>query len=104
MGHLGEGLPFYQWRINMTLERDWKASRSFREVFSQHFYVTTSGFWSDPALLCVMQEIGLDRIMFSVDYPFAPNQPATEWLHQVPLCAEDRAKLAGGNAKRLLKL
>jgi len=104
MGHLGEGLPFYQWRINMTLGRDPQAGRGFREVFSQHFYVTTSGFWSDPALLCVMQEIGLDRIMFSVDYPFAPNQPATEWLHQTPLCAEDREKLAGGNAKRLLKL
>ncbi len=103
-GHLGEGLPFYLWRINMTLGREWKASRSFREIYSQHVYVTTSGFWSDPALLCVIQEIGLDHIMFSVDWPFAPNQPATEWLHQVPLCADDRAKLAGGTAKRLLKL
>jgi predicted TIM-barrel fold metal-dependent hydrolase len=103
-GHLGEGLPFYAWRINMALERDWKPNRSFREVFAQHFYVTTSGFWSDPALLCTIQELGLDRIMFSVDWPFAPNQPATEWLHSVPLCAEDRAKLAGGNAKKLLKL
>jgi predicted TIM-barrel fold metal-dependent hydrolase len=103
-GHLGEGLPFYLWRINMTLGREWKASRTFREVFSQHVYVTTSGFWSDPALLLCMQEIGLDHIMFSVDYPFAPNKPATEWLHAVPLCAEDRAKLAGGTAKRLLKL
>jgi predicted TIM-barrel fold metal-dependent hydrolase len=103
-GHLGEGLPFYAWRINMALGREWKPSRTFRDVFSEHFYITTSGFWSDPALLCCIQELGLDRIMFSVDYPFAPNQPATEWLHSVPLCAEDRAKLAGGNAKRLLKL
>jgi predicted TIM-barrel fold metal-dependent hydrolase len=103
-GHLGEGLPFYAWRINMALERDWKPSRSFRDTFAEHFYVTTSGFWSDPALLCCIQELGLDRIMFSVDWPFAPNQPATEWLHSVPLCAEDRAKLAGGNAKKLLKL
>jgi 2,3-dihydroxybenzoate decarboxylase len=103
-GHLGEGLPFYAWRINMALERDWKPSRSFRDVFSEHFYVTTSGFWSDPALLCCIQELGLDRIMFSVDYPFAPNRPATDWLGAVPLCAEDRAKLAGGNARRLLKL
>lgn len=103
-GHLGEGLPFYLWRINMTLGREWKASRTFRDVFSEHVYVTTSGFWSDPALLCCIQEIGLDHIMFSVDYPFAPNQPATEWLHNVPLCADDRAKLAGGTAKRLLKL
>jgi len=103
-GHLGEGLPFYAWRINMAFGRDWKPSRTFRDVFSEHFYITTSGFWSDPALLCCIQELGLDRIMFSVDYPFAPNQPATEWLSNVPLCAEDRAKLAGGNAKRLLKL
>lgn len=103
-GHLGEGLPFYLWRITMTLGREWKASRTFRDVYSEHVYVTTSGFWSDPALLCCMQEIGLDHIMFSVDWPFAPNQPATEWLHNVPLCADDRARLAGGNAKRLLKL
>jgi 2,3-dihydroxybenzoate decarboxylase len=103
-GHLGEGLPFYLWRINMTLGREWKASRTFRDTYCAHVNVTTSGFWSDPALLCCMQEIGLDRIMFSVDYPFAPNRPATEWLQQVPLCAADRARLAGGNAKRLLRL
>jgi predicted TIM-barrel fold metal-dependent hydrolase len=42
--------------------------------------------------------------MFSVDYPFAPNQPATQWLKTIPLCAEDKAKIAGGNAKRILKL
>jgi predicted TIM-barrel fold metal-dependent hydrolase len=104
LGHLGEGLPFYAWRINMALERDWKPSRSFKDVFCSHFNVTTSGFWSDAALLCSIQELGLDRIMFSVDYPFAPNKPATEWLHSVPLCYEDRVKLASGNARRLLKI
>jgi 2,3-dihydroxybenzoate decarboxylase len=103
-GHLGEGLPFLQWRINMTMERDNKGGRGFRDVFSEHFYVTTSGFWSDPALLLCVQELGVDHIMFSVDWPFAPNQPATEWLHKIPLSAEDNAKIASGNAKRLLKL
>jgi predicted TIM-barrel fold metal-dependent hydrolase len=104
LGHLGEGLPFLLWRINMGFAREAKASRGFREVFCEHFWITTSGFWSDPALLCCVQEMGVDRIMFSVDYPFAPNQPATEWLHKIPLCAEDRAKIASGNARRLLKL
>src|SRR5271154_4147425 len=70
IGHLGEGLPFYLWRISMGFERDRKDSKSFRDVFCEHFYVTTSGFFSDPALLCCMMEIGIDRIMFSVDYPF----------------------------------
>ena len=103
-GHFGEGLPFYAWRINMAFERDWKRSRSFKDTFCEHFYVTTSGFWSDAQLICCIQELGLDRIMFSVDWPFAPNRPATAWLDTVPLCPEDKVKLAGGNARRILKL
>jgi 2,3-dihydroxybenzoate decarboxylase len=103
-GHLGEGLPFLQWRINMTMERDNKGGRGFRDVFSEHFYITTSGFWSDPALLLCVQELGVDHILFSVDWPFAPNKPATDWLHRIPFSAEDRAKIANGNARRLLKL
>ena len=42
--------------------------------------------------------------MFSVDYPFVANKPGTDWLPTIPLCAEDKAKIAGGNAMRLLKL
>ena len=104
MGHLGEGLPFLMWRINMALNRQGSDKKPFREVFSEHFTITTSGFWSDPALLLCVQEMGIDRIMFSVDYPFAPNQPATEWLSRIPYSAEDKAKIAGGNARRILKL
>ncbi len=103
-GHLGEGLPFYTWRINMTLARDGRHEQWFRDIFTSHFHITTSGFWSDPALMMCVQELGVDRIMFSVDWPFAPNRPATDWLHRIPLCAEDRAKIASGNARRLLKL
>jgi 2,3-dihydroxybenzoate decarboxylase len=42
--------------------------------------------------------------MFSVDYPFVLNPPGTDWLPTIPLCAEDHAKIAGGNATRLLNL
>jgi predicted TIM-barrel fold metal-dependent hydrolase len=59
LGHLGEGLPFYLWRISMGLERDGRGGRSFRDVFCEHFWVTTSGFFSDPALLCCIMELGI---------------------------------------------
>jgi len=104
LGHLGEGLPFFLWRINHSLARQDRGMKSFRDSFCEHFYVTTSGFFSDPALLCTVQELGIDRIMFSVDYPFVENPLGTEWLERVPLCAEDKEKLANGNARRLLKL
>ena len=104
LGHLGEGLPFYLWRISMGLARDGKGGKSFRDTFCEHFYITTSGFFSDPALLCCMMEMGIDRILFSVDYPFVDNPPGTKWTETLPLCAEDKEKLLSGNAKRLLKI
>jgi predicted TIM-barrel fold metal-dependent hydrolase len=104
IGHLGEGLPFYLWRISMGFERDGRGGKSFRDVFCEHFYVTTSGFFSDPALLCCMMELGIDRIMFSVDYPFVDNAPGAEWTKTLPLSPGDKEKLLNGNARRLLKL
>jgi 2,3-dihydroxybenzoate decarboxylase len=104
LGHLGEGLPFLLWRINMALVRDGAGPTWFRDTFCEHFWITTSGFFSDPALLCCVQELGVDRILFSVDYPFVENAPGTEWLNRIPLCAEDKAKMMSGNAKRLLKM
>ena len=77
---------------------------SFRDVFCNHFYITTSGNFSNPALLCCVQEMGIDRILFAVDWPFVPNPPATDWMAHVPLCEEDKVKMLSGNAKRLLRM
>jgi 2,3-dihydroxybenzoate decarboxylase len=55
-------------------------------------------------VLILVMEIGIDRILFSVDYPFAENPPGTEWLKTLPLGREDTEKLLNGNARRLLKL
>jgi len=49
-------------------------------------------------------EMGIDRILFAVDWPFVMNPPATRWMEGVPLCDEDKAKILSGNAKRLLRM
>ena len=103
LGHMGEGLPFLLWRISHGLRATMK-EKTFRDIFCEHFWITTSGFFSDTALVCSMMEMGIDRILFSVDYPFAENLPGTEWLKTLPLGAEDTQKLLNGNARRLLKL
>jgi predicted TIM-barrel fold metal-dependent hydrolase len=104
LGHLGETLPFLVWRVDHTLARPGQKSISFRDVFCNNFYVTTSGNFSNPALLCCVMEMGIDRILFAVDWPFVMNPPATKWMEGVPLCDEDKAKILSGNARRLLKM
>jgi 2,3-dihydroxybenzoate decarboxylase len=104
LGHLGESLPFSLWRIDMALQRPGNAPTPFRDTFRSHFWITTSGNFSTPALLCCVMEMGVDRILFSVDYPFVPNPPGVKWMDTVPLGPEDRAKILHGNAVKLLKL
>ena len=104
LGHMGEGLPFLLWRIDHALSRPGNRRISFREQFSRHFYITTSGNFSTPALLCSMMELGVDRILFSVDWPFVQNVPGTKWMSELQLSAEDKTKILSGNAKRLLKM
>jgi predicted TIM-barrel fold metal-dependent hydrolase len=76
---MGEALPFLLWRISHGLRATMK-EKTFKDIFCEHFWITTSGFFSDTALVCSMMEMGIDRILFSVDYPFAENPPGTKWL------------------------
>ena len=105
LGHLGETLPFLMWRIDAALKRPGQKPLSFRDIFSKNFYLTTSGFFSNPALLCCVMEMGVDHLLFAVDWPFVPdNRPAVEWMSGVPLSDEDKAKILSGNARRLLRM
>jgi 2,3-dihydroxybenzoate decarboxylase len=103
VGHLGEGIPFLLWRIDQSLSRSISAT-PFKETFRRNFYLTTSGNFSDTALAASIAEMGIDRIMFSVDWPFISNKIGSDWLNASALDAGDKAKIFGQNAKALLKL
>jgi predicted TIM-barrel fold metal-dependent hydrolase len=104
LGHLGEGLPYLLWRIDQALSRPGQQRLHFRDVFCKNFWITTSGNFSTPALQCCIMEMGIDRILFSIDWPFVMNAPAVRWIEGVPLCDEDKEKILSGNAKRLLRM
>lgn len=103
LGHFGEAIPFLLPRIDEALSRD-TPMKNFRDFFTRQFYVTTSGFFSDPALLCCIQELGVDRIMFSVDWPYVSNRAGVDWIESVALNEPDKRKICSENAKRLLRL
>ncbi len=104
LGHLGEGIPFFLDRIDESLSRPGNAPVRFAEVFRRNFHVTTSGFFSDAALRCCIEQLGVDRIMFAVDWPYVGNTEATGWIGRYEMEAKDRHAILSGNAARLLRL
>ncbi len=107
LGHGGETLPYLSWRLDsryqimhggLTLKK--LPSAYLRENIS----ITTSGLFATPPLRCAIEEIGEDRVLFSVDYPYESSKDAGQWFDGIDLPETTLAKIARGNAERLLRL
>jgi uncharacterized protein len=105
VGHMGEALPFVLARCEHSFGHDVSyLSRPLSKIITDQVYVTSAGFFSNPPFLAALQTFGIDRLMFSVDYPYDSHADGRGFLDNVPLSADDLEKFAHGNADRLLKL
>jgi predicted TIM-barrel fold metal-dependent hydrolase len=107
LGHLGETLPYFSWRIQHCFEynpSDKRVQRRLQDYLCDNFYVSTSGIFSDQALIGALLTIGADRILFACDYPYEVMEPAARWIERAAISEGDRRKIASGNAKRLFNI
>jgi gamma-resorcylate decarboxylase len=107
IGHLAEGLPFLLPRLEHRLRKQKDgiglgcATRTVSEYFSDNFYATTSGHFHTRTLFNTIAEIGVDRVLFSVDYPCETMEEGAAWFDSSLLCANDAQKIGRDNARRL---
>ncbi len=105
IGHLGEAIPFMLARTTAKLPQVVTGlPRPVSDYVRRNVHLTTSGSFAIPPLLNALLEVGADRIMFAVDYPFSRNEDGRRFLDAMPLSPADRDKIAHGNAERLLHL
>jgi uncharacterized protein len=105
IGHMGEGLPAMLARCDESLGRSVKnLQRSISQTILDQVVITISGFFTLPPFLAALLTFGIDRILFSVDYPFAVNRVARNFLDALPISPSEKEKVAHGNADRVLKL
>ena len=107
LGHLGEGIPFLLWRANWVhrfMGKDMGLKREFADYFRENFWITTSGNFSQPALMCCLMELGVERVMFSVDWPYNKNTDGVKFVENAPISPADKRKIFSENAERVLKL
>lgn len=109
LGHLGEGIPIYLWRIDgrngwMKEPHRYAAKHGVGHYFRKHFHLTTSGNFSTPALVNAVTEMGAGRVMFSIDWPFEGVAEGCEWFDKAQIGEAERAKIGRDNAIKLFKL
>jgi predicted TIM-barrel fold metal-dependent hydrolase len=105
IGHMGEMLPVMMARIDDVFRYDADhLQRPISRTIIDQVWLTTSGIFTEPPFLAALQTFGIDRIMFSVDYPFAPNVKGRAFLDRIALAPADMAKLTHGNVDALLKI
>jgi predicted TIM-barrel fold metal-dependent hydrolase len=106
IGHMGEMLPMMWVRSNKAFMpgNGGGNQRTLIDTFQQQLYITTSGFFTQPPLQIALDTFGIDNIMLSVDYPFSNNQMGIDFLKEIRLTDEQIAKIAHGNADKLLGL
>jgi uncharacterized protein len=104
-GHMGEMLPMMLDRADQVFRHDiGHLTRPVSRAILDQVWITTSGIFTEPPFLAALLTFGIDRIMFSVDYPYAPNASGRTFLDRLSLAPADMAKLTHGNADALLRL
>jgi predicted TIM-barrel fold metal-dependent hydrolase len=105
IGHMGEMLPVMMARADDVFALDIEhLKRPISRTILDQVWLTTSGIFTEPPFLAALLTFGIDRIMFSVDYPYASNAKGRAFLDGLSLAPADMAKLTHRNADALLKL
>ncbi|WP_036285575.1 amidohydrolase family protein [Methylocystis sp. ATCC 49242] len=107
IGHLGEGLVPMMWRVQNRFDYasfGKRLEKPLMQYLKDNFFITTSGNFHTPTLVNVIAEMGIDRILFSVDYPYERTDQAVQWFDNCGLSEEDRQRIGRLNALRLFKL
>ncbi len=104
LGHWGEVVLFYTERLN-AFSRVSKLQRSVVETMRENLYVTSSGMFSRPYFQQAVEVVGIDRVLFSTDYPYQyrPGGGPRRFLEELSVRDEEREKIAHGNWERLTR-
>jgi predicted TIM-barrel fold metal-dependent hydrolase len=108
IGHMGEALPFWMWRLDFMGAPGSRAGRMNQlkpsEYFRRNFAITTSGVEDPLALRFAIDKLGIDHVMWAIDYPYQATAPAVAFLDATTLSNEERAKISHQNAERIFRI
>ena len=109
IGHGGEGLPYMLYRIDYMYENARyafmkKVKKLPSDYMKENFYITTSGLPWAPAITMAQSVLGMDRVLYAMDYPYQYVPEEVTLTDNFPISAADKKKLFQLNAEKVFKL
>jgi len=113
VGHLGEALPFWLFRLDYMHRASVLAKRyaslqplkkKISDYMRENVYVTTSGMAWEPAILFCQSVLGVDRVLYAMDYPYQFVAEEVTATDNLPISDLDKKKLFQLNAERVFSL
>lgn len=113
LGHMGEALPFWMFRLDYMHTATVRSrrypnmqplERKPSDYLKQNFYITNSGMAWEPAVKFTQEQIGEDRVMYAMDYPYQYDPSEVVTLDSMNISEQAKKKFFETNAARLFKL
>lgn len=113
LGHLGEALPFWLYRLDYMHGVSVKAGRyetlkplkrQISDYMRENVYVTTSGMPWGPTIRYCQEVLGMDHVLYAMDYPYQFVAKEVTMQDDLEIAAEDKRKFFETNAEALFKL
>ncbi|MEJ0027091.1 MAG: amidohydrolase family protein [Rhizomicrobium sp.] len=113
LGHLGEALPFWIFRLNFMHRAGVAAKRYdsikplqrwIPEVMRENLYVTTSGMPYEPSIKLCQEVLGMEHVLYAMDYPYQYVGEEVTMQDDISIGAEHKKMFFQTNAERLFKL
>ena len=104
-GHWGEMVPFYLSRLDSVIPANVTGlSKSITETYRSNVWVTPSGLFDAPHFQFIRDAVGVDRLIWSVDYPYLTLDGTRKFVDGLPISEEERHKITHRNAEALFRL
>jgi 5-carboxyvanillate decarboxylase len=109
IGHGGEGLPYMLYRIDYMYENARypfmkKVNKLPSDYMKENIYITTSGLPWAPAITMAQSVLGMDRVLYAMDYPYQFVPEEVTLTDNFPISAADKKKLFQLNAEKVFSL
>jgi 2,3-dihydroxybenzoate decarboxylase len=113
IGHVGESLPFTLYRLDymhqasvasQRYEAMKPLQRRLSDYMRENILYTNSGVGWAPPIRFIQEQLGVDRMMYAMDYPYQYKVEEVIDLDGMEMDATAKAAFFEGNARRVFKI